>query len=150
MPRLLLLPLFLIWDSHFSPTRSWGCIASSTPYMGKLIPTLWPSKHMYQTSLMYAWIWTLSYCKDVGFDEARVIDILTLGFQLQPWCLSTTSNMHRYLNINLRFHPHLSLSKLDLVLFSWGLSSAMKKSLGIESSCLNDVACCKIELVFHT
>ncbi len=40
-------------------------IANSTPFMCKHILAMWPSKHMYWTSLLHAWIWTLSYCRDV-------------------------------------------------------------------------------------
>jgi hypothetical protein len=26
VPRLLAIPLFSVWDSHLSPSRSWGCV----------------------------------------------------------------------------------------------------------------------------
>jgi hypothetical protein len=65
-------------------------------------------------------------------------------------CLSTASNMYRYQNINpTPSSTFVSLSKLDSRSLSQWLWSAVKKSLGTKSSCVNDVACCKIELVFH-
>jgi hypothetical protein len=64
-------------------------------------------------------------------------------------CLSTASNMHRYQNMNpTPSFAFVSLSKLDSRSLSQWLWSAVKKLLGTESSSVNGVACCKIELVF--
>ncbi len=58
--------------------------------------------------------------------------------------------MYRYRYLNpTPSSAFVSLSKLDSGSLSQWLWSAVKKSLGTKSSCVNDVACCKIELVFH-
>jgi hypothetical protein len=97
----------------------------------QLIPTMWPSKHMYRTSLLYAWIWTFSNCGDVmsdkitntknsiscvcrvkvGLTKPKLLICWPLIFNcnLDPFkniCLSTMSNMYRYQNINLHHYPH--------------------------------------------
>jgi hypothetical protein len=66
-------------------------------------------------------------------------------------CVSATSNMYRYQNINhTPSSAFVSLSKLDSGSLSQCLWSTVKKSSGTESSRVNGVEGCKIELVFHT
>ncbi len=66
-------------------------------------------------------------------------------------CLSAASNMYRCQNINhTPSSTFVSLSKLDSGSLSQCLWSAVKKSSVMESSRVNGVECCKIELVFHT
>jgi hypothetical protein len=66
-------------------------------------------------------------------------------------CLSAASNMYRYQNINhTPSSAFVSLSKLDSGSLSQCLWSVVKKSSRTESSRVNGVQGCKIELVFHT